>query len=189
MNFDFSERELEFHQALAQALEGKETPESRSETENKILPDWVGSYQQILADVGYLNLGFKVPGQESGDSLHLLASQEIVAAYSQSLYLTVEMSARMFGSMVQLWGTPEQQAQLLPDLQSGKILGAVALSEDGMNVTNDPFTTEGVDHGSGIQLSGKKSYVVNAPWADWFAVVGVCRIRPPYSWLITIPKA
>ncbi len=48
----------------------------------------------------------------------------------------------------------------------------MALSEDGMNVTNDPFTSEGIDHGSGILLSGKKSYVVNAPWADWFAVVG-----------------
>jgi alkylation response protein AidB-like acyl-CoA dehydrogenase len=113
-----------------------------------------------------------MPGQDDGDSLHLLAGQEILAVFSQSLYLTVEMSVRMFGSMVRLWGTPEQQAQLLPELQSGKILGAVALSEDALNVINDPLKTEGIRKDKIIRVSGKKSYVVNAPWADWIAVVG-----------------
>ena len=172
MNFDFSEGELKFHQALAQALEGKETPESQSEAENKVLPDWVGSYHRILADVGYLELGFKVPEQENGNSLHLLACQEILAAFSQSLYLTVEMSVRMFGSIIRFWGTKEQQSQLLPDLNSGKIFGAVALSEDAMNVTNGPLKTEGFERNDRIQVAGKKTYVVNAPWADWIAVVG-----------------
>ena len=172
MNFDFSESELRFHQVLAQALEGKEKPESLAVGEKGVVPEWIARFQQILADVGYLDLGFKVPGKTGGDSLHLLACQEILAAFSQSLYLTVEMSARMFGSIVQLWGTPEQQTQLLPDLKTGKIMGAVALSEGAMNVSNDPLETEGTEHDNGIQVSGKKTYVVNAPWADWIAVVG-----------------
>ena len=172
MNFDFSESERKFHQEIARALAGHETPEKLPAESNAGVPEWISQFQQILADVGYLDLGFNIPEPKGGDSLHLLASQEILATYSQSLYLTVEMSARMFGSIVQFWGTPEQQAQLLPGLKSGKILGAIALSENGMNVTNDPLQTKGVEHDNGIQVSGKKNFVVNAPWADWIAVVG-----------------
>ncbi len=172
MNFDFSESVRQFQQVLALALADKETPESGPGEKKGAIPAWVGNYQQILAEVGYLDLVFKLPGQTSGDSLHTLASQEILAAFSQSLYLTVEMSARMFGSVVQFWGTPEQQAQLLPALKSGKIMGAVALSEDAMNVTNDPWKTEGIVHNNTIRVSAKKTYVVNAPWADWIGVAG-----------------
>ena len=172
MNFDFSESEQRFHQEMTQALAEYEAPE-RMDTQSKAaVPEWISRFQKILADVGYLELGFKVPGEESGDSLHLLGCQEVLAAFSQSLYLTVEMSARMFGSIVKLWGTKAQQSQLLPDLNSGKILGAVALSEEAMNVTNDPLKTEGFEHNDGNQVTGKKTYVVNAPWADWFGVVG-----------------
>ncbi len=172
MNFDFSESEWKFQRELTQALAGLETPEKMHAESHAGGPEWISRFQQILADVGYLNLGFKISGRKTGDSLHLMASQEILAAFSQSLYLTVEMSTRMFGSVVQFWGTPAQQAQLLPDLQTGKILGAVALSEDAMNVNNDPLKTEGIEHDNGIQVSGKKTFVVNAPWANWFAVVG-----------------
>ncbi len=172
MNFDFSESEQKFHQELAQALVALEPPERLQVGSKAAIPEWISRFQKLLAELGYFDLGFKMPGQEAGDSLHLMASQDILAAFSQSLYLTVEMSARMFGRIVQFWGTPEQQAQLLPKLKSGNILGAVALSEDAMNVTNDPLKTEGIEQDTVIQVSGKKSYVVNAPWADWVAVVG-----------------
>jgi len=172
MNFDFSESEQKFHRKIAQALAGHEAPEKMGIESKAAVPEWISRFHQLLADVGYLKLGFKMQGQDDGDSLHLLAGQEILAVFSQSLYLTVEMSMRMFGSLVRLWGRPEQQAQLLPELQSGKILGAVALSEDALNVSNDPLKTEGIRKDKVIRVSGKKSYVVNAPWADWIAVVG-----------------
>jgi len=177
MDFDFSEREQKFYRKMTQALSGHEAPEKLGTDSKGAIPEWVSRFQQILAEVGYLKLGFKLPGQADGDSLHLLAGQEILAAFSQSLFLLVEMSVRMFGSIIQLWGTPEQQAHLLPDLRSGTVLGAVALSEDAMNVSNDPLKTAGIENGNSIQVSGKKNYVVNAPWADWIAVVGCMHDR------------
>ena len=62
--------------------------------------------------------------------------------------------------------------QLLPLLKTGQILGAVALSEDTMNVHNDPLETEGIEKGDDIRISGVKNFVVNGPVADWIAVVG-----------------
>ena len=82
MNFDFSENERKFHQALVQALAGLETPEKLQVESNATIPKWIPRFQRILAEEGFLNLGFKMPGQKAGDSLHLMASQEILAAFS-----------------------------------------------------------------------------------------------------------
>ena len=126
----------------------------------------------MLAHIGYLNLGLESSGTASGETLNLMACMEILAAESQALYLTVEMSTRMFGRIIHRWGTREQKGQLLPLVKAGHLLGAVALSEEAMNVYNDPLKTEGVEVGDAIQVSGVKNFVVNGPVADWVAVVG-----------------
>ena len=172
MNFDFSEEERKFHLELGSTLAGFIVQENLGQGDSGISGEILRKCLHVLSDNGYLNLGLENSDPVQGGTLHLMACMEILAAASQSLYLATEMSTRMFGRIIHTWGTREQKMQLLPLLKTGKILGAVALSENSMNVYNDPLETEGIEKGDDIRISGVKNFVVNAPVADWVAVVG-----------------
>ncbi len=172
MNFDFSEEEQKYHLELESTLAGFIAEENLGEGDSGITGEIVEKCLHILAGNGYLKLELEKSDTAPGGSLNLMACMEILASASQTLYLAVEMSTRMFGRIIRMWGTREQKAHLLPLLTAGEILGAVALSEDAMNVHNDPLATEGIEKGDDIQVSGDKSFVVNGPVADWIAVVG-----------------
>jgi alkylation response protein AidB-like acyl-CoA dehydrogenase len=175
MNFDFSEEERRFHLELENTLAGFVAEENLSQGTSGITVEIVRKCLHILSVNGYLNLGLEEPDAAQGGSLNLIACMEILATASQSLYLATEMSTRMFGRIIHTWGTREQKMQLLPLLKTGEILGAVALSEETMNVHNDPLATEGIEKGEDVQVSGIKNFVVNGPVADWIAVVGRMR--------------
>lgn len=170
MDFDFSDRE----KAFCEKIKGLFDPDSRStlaKLENaddnqirNVLLHWLKN----LGQAGYLTLGL----DDGRNYVGLVAAQESLAAISPSLFLSVEASTRIFGRLIAIYGTPDQKNQLLPALKEGRIIGAVALSEEGMSIENNPLNTTGVPVDDSFQVSGSKSYVVNGPIADWIAVAG-----------------
>jgi alkylation response protein AidB-like acyl-CoA dehydrogenase len=121
-----------------------------------------------LAEAGYL-----APGVLNGrNSVSLVVMQEALAALAPSLFLSVEASTRIFGRLVAVYGTVEQKDAILSNLISGRLIGTVALSEEGMNIENPPLTTTGISSAEGFIVSGSKSHVVNGPIADWIAAAG-----------------
>ncbi len=170
MDFDFSEAEIAFCEKLKGLLGS--VPEkglSRFEKDKvqesrKGLLDWL----EKLAGVDYLSLGMD-PGSHA---VTLTAAQEELAALDPSLFLAAEVSARIFGRLLAVYGTPEQKEKILPGVTGGRLIGAVGLSEGGMNIENEPLGTRGVKSDTGLLVSGTKAHVVNAPVADWFAVAG-----------------
>jgi alkylation response protein AidB-like acyl-CoA dehydrogenase len=151
--FDHDARE-----ALAQL--SKEDP---NQTRAMVAP-WV----RRLGRSGYLDLDLANDQQ----SVALLAVQETLAAFSPSLFLSVEASTRVFGRLIGRYGTKEQKAEVLQGLEQGRMMGAVALSEEGMNTENSPFSTAGTAVDTGWRVSGTKRHVVNGPIADMVAVAG-----------------
>jgi alkylation response protein AidB-like acyl-CoA dehydrogenase len=103
---------------------------------------------------------------------------EIVSSFSQSLYLSVEMSTRLFGRIINTFGNEEQKNKWFSPVLSGKKLGAVALSEKSMNIDNDPMATTGIRENATIRISGTKNYVINGPVADFTAVAGIIESKP-----------
>ncbi len=117
--------------------------------------------------------GYLTAHQGDGrNSVSLVMRQEQLATLAPSLFLSVEVSTRIFGRLVSSFGTEEQKRALLPDLMGGKAVGSVALSEKGMNIENEPFKTTGLPMKDGFLVTGSKGHVVNAPIADWIAVAG-----------------
>jgi alkylation response protein AidB-like acyl-CoA dehydrogenase len=84
----------------------------------------------------------------------------------------------VFARIISAWGDAAQKKKWLPGLVSGKIIGAVGLSEESLNVDNQPLATRGVQNGDKVEINGRKQYVVNGPVADWIAVVGNMGDRP-----------
>lgn len=128
----------------------------------------VAPWLRKLGESGYLALGIG----DGPENVALLAAQETLAAISPSLFLSVEVSTRVFGRLISRYGTTEQKANILPALQKGEIMGTVALSEGGMNVENNALRTAGIFVDKSLRLSGAKLHVVNGPFADIVAVAG-----------------
>jgi alkylation response protein AidB-like acyl-CoA dehydrogenase len=173
MNFDFKDKEIAIREKLRelfdpdskaalQRLEGEETQQIR---------EHVLRWLMKLGRIGYLALGL-----ENGKGvLSLLAAQETLATISPSLFLSVEVTARLFGRLVAFFGTPKQKNELLPAIKEGQLIGAVALSETGMSIEHAPLNITALSMDDGFQVHGTKNHVVNAPIADWVAVAGNCK--------------
>ena len=170
MNYDFSEKEQDFIQAVAdcsppfadKAGASIQGPAEATESLCRVLPD--------LAATGYLGAG----GEQSWiGSPTLVAAMELVAAVAPSLFLGIELSTRVFGRSLDVWAsTPDLRDRVLDQILAGRSIGALALSEESMNTENQPLETNGFQDGDQVVVNGTKSFVVNGPIADWIAVVG-----------------
>jgi alkylation response protein AidB-like acyl-CoA dehydrogenase len=169
MNFDFNEKEL----SLAAKVKDLFGPDSTDflvrgeshdlqQTRNSLL-----QWMKLLGKAGYLDLGLL----DGKNSVTLVATRESLAALAPSLFLSLEVSTRLFGRLVAVYGTPDQKAAFFPAIQDGKLIGAVGLSEAGMNIESS-LETLAVPTDEGFLVSGSKGHVVNAPIADWIAVAG-----------------
>jgi len=168
MNFDFGETE----KTLCEKINGLFDADSMAALANlengdvNDIRDATMKWLMVLGQTGYLT-----PGLDDGkNNVGLTAIQESLAAISPSPYLTVEVTARIFGRLVAVYGTPDQKDEIIPSLQEGRLIGAVAISEDAMNIENDPLNTSAVNNDEGFLVSGSKGHVVNGPIADWIAV-------------------
>jgi alkylation response protein AidB-like acyl-CoA dehydrogenase len=170
MDFDFSERQGKIREEVRRLF----TPDSRpslEELENGndlLIRSSALHWLKILGRAGYLVLGLG----DGRNTVELVAAQESLATVCPSLFLSVEVSARIFGRLIAIYGTPDQRAQLLPALGEGELIGTVAISEGCMSLENNPLSTTGVPFDQGFMLNGSKSHVVNAAIADWIAVAG-----------------
>jgi len=172
MNFDFQEKEEALGRMIKEVFDQDQeagTALARLEhADSKELRDATLRCLKALGETGYLELGL----EQGTNSVALTAAQESLAALSPSLFLSVEVHARLFGRLVAVYGTDDQKAEILPSLKQGRVIGAVAMSEDGMSIDNQPLETMAVSRGDGFHLSGSKGHVVNAPVSDWIAVAG-----------------
>ena len=170
MNFDVGEEE----KRLCERIKGLFAADRAADLmplENLSVEDMRGTVLRWLVSLG--QTGYLSPGVAcTQNSVGLVVIQEQLAAMAPSLFLSVEVSARIFGRLVANWGTSDQKERILPDLTSGRRIGAVALSEMSGNIENDPLATKGVSSTDGFRVTGSKSHVVNSAIADWIAVAG-----------------
>jgi alkylation response protein AidB-like acyl-CoA dehydrogenase len=172
MNYDFSDKEfnlfVEIHTLISEFAK-----ENNIESSDAGLTDEnTRQALALLSQTPYLKLGVEQTEDFNG-MLTLMGAMEVIAGISPSLFLSIEVSTRIFGRLLSNWGSEEQKKNLLAPLVSGKLIGAVGLSEDSMNVDNDPLQTIAVADGDSVKINGHKQYVINGPIADWFAVAGM----------------
>lgn len=172
MDFDFCEAEKSLFQDIHSRISGYAQGRNLELQDPSIRQDAL----RILAETPYLRLGLEE--SKAFGPIALMGAMETLSALSPSLYLTIETSTRLFGRILAAWGSPLQKERWLKPLMEGKWLGAVALSEDCLNVDYDPLKTTGTQEGDFLTVTGEKTYVVNGPVADWIAVAGLLNNRP-----------
>ncbi len=168
MDFDFGEREKVFCEKIKGLFDGDSLADLASLASEDV-EEVRGATLRchgLIGREGYLTLGL----DNENNYVSLTSIQECLAGISPSLFLAAEVSARIFGRLVAVYGTPDQKDEILPSLKEGRLIGTVAISEDTMNIDNDPLNTAGVSNVDGFHVSGSKGHVANGPIADWIAV-------------------
>lgn len=178
MNFDWTGDELEFKQRVARTLDESDRRElveleNSDPTEIKRI---VSLHLRRLAGVGYLEL----PAQPSSNAqiLKLMAAQEELAQASGSLFISVEITAHLFGGLLKGFGYSESMARILDAVHRGDIIASVALTEPAEPEAKDQIRTVGVSDGGHYLVTGRKDFVTNGPIADYVAVVGLVGDKP-----------
>lgn len=177
MNFDFTKQDQKFFKDINDIMleiAGERVSEGKDPAgAGKMIRDALVR----LGNSSYLKIGI-VKDKEIPGMCALMNAMEIVSSFSPSLYLSMEMSARLFGRIISEFGNDEQKNKWLSPLICGEKIGAVALSEKSMNIDNDPMSTTGIRENGFIKISGVKNYVINGPVADFTAIAGIIENKP-----------
>lgn len=172
MNFDFTEKEKVFFALIENTINNFPEAFSLKDKNPPEVDTTIRKAMAALGETGYLSIGLDTKDELAFNLLTLMGAMERLSRFSPSLFLSVEMSTRLFGRIIYAWGDAQQKGGLLDQVQKGAVIGAVALSEKAMNVENDPLETTGIAQEDGVVVNGRKRFVINAPIADVIAVVG-----------------
>lgn len=154
---DFAENEVK---PLAQEVD--ETEQFPVETVKK------------MARYGFM--GIPIPKQYGGQGCDILTYAMCVEELSKVCGTTgVIVSAHTSLCMdpILTYGTEEQKQKYLPDLASGKKLGAFGLTEPGAGTDAQGQQTKAVLDGDEWVLNGSKCFITNGKYADVYIVIAV----------------
>ncbi|MDF3855537.1 isovaleryl-CoA dehydrogenase [Paracoccus sp. P2] len=124
-----------------------------------------------MGDLGLL--GITVPEEFGGSGMgylaHVIATEEIARA-SASVSLSYGAHSNLCVNQIKLNGTDEQRAKYLPDLCSGKAVGALAMSEEGAGSDVVGMKLRAEKKNDRYVLNGNKYWITNAPDAHTLVV-------------------
>lgn len=129
---------------------------------------------QLWPEMGDLGLlGITVPTEYGGAGMgylaHVVAVEEIARA-SASVSLSYGAHSNLCVNQIKLNGTEAQKRRYLPDLCSGRAIGALAMSETGAGSDVVSMKLRAERRGDRYVLNGSKYWITNAPDADTLVV-------------------
>lgn len=128
-----------------------------------------------VAKLGELGvLGMVVPEEYGGTGLDYVTIAlvlEEVARGDASLALTVESHNSLCTKHIAMFGTEEQRRRFLPDLASGRRLGAWCLTEPGSGSDASALRTRAVREGDAWRIHGTKMFITQGTVAGVYLVL------------------
>lgn len=127
-----------------------------------------------MAKAGFL--GIPVPKEYEGqgcDPLTYVMCVEELSKVCGTTGVIVSAHTSLCVDPIQTFGTPEQKAKYIPDLASGRKLGAFGLTEPGAGTDAQGQQTKAVLDGDEWVLNGSKCFITNGKEADVYIVIAV----------------
>lgn len=118
-------------------------------------------------------LGITVPEQDGGAGMGYLAhvvEVEEIARASASVSLSYGAHSNLCINQIKLNANPEQKAKYLPDLISGKSVGALAMSEAGAGSDVVGMKLRAEKKNDRFVLNGNKFWITNGGEANTLVV-------------------
>lgn len=160
--------EAEFRDAVTEFAQREIAPRAQEIDQTNTFP--VDVWEK-MGDMGLLGVtvASKYGGLQSGYFQHALAMEALSAA-SGSVALSYGAHSNLCVNQIHRHGTDAQKDKYLPDLVSGKKVGALAMSEpgSGSDVVSMKLKADKID--GGWRLNGNKFWITNGPTASTLVV-------------------
>ena len=127
-----------------------------------------------MAKYGLLGVPFPTEvGGAGGDHISYAITVEELSRVCASTGVICSAHTSLSAWPIFNYGTDEQKAKYLPDLCSGRKLGAFGLTEPGAGTDAAGQQTKAVDAGDAWILNGSKCFITNGGYADVFIVMAM----------------
>jgi alkylation response protein AidB-like acyl-CoA dehydrogenase len=168
MDFAFSEEHELFRKSVSEFVEGDVLPVAEE-------IDTIGEFPRDLfkrmGELGYFGLRYpKEVGGSAGDNVMFCLMCEELANGSLSLAASAAMQCLMGTHFIHRFGTEGQRDALLKPALRGEKIGAFALTEPNAGSDLSAIETTAARDCDGWSLNGSKTWITNAPVADFFTV-------------------
>ncbi|KAA6432003.1 acyl-CoA dehydrogenase [Agrococcus sediminis] len=158
--YALSDDELTLAETIRDFADRVVAPVSYEADRTKTLP------MDVVAQMGEMGL-FGIPfpeehGGQGGDYFALCLAIEALARVDQSIAITLEAGVSLGAMPVFRFGTPEQQAELLPPLLEGTALAGFGLTEPGAGSDAGATRTTARLDGDEWVINGAKQFITNS---------------------------
>ncbi|MBK5245777.1 MAG: acyl-CoA dehydrogenase [Peptostreptococcaceae bacterium] len=127
-----------------------------------------------MAKYGLLGVPFpKEYGGAGGDQISYAITVEELSRVCGSTGVICSAHTSLCGWPIYNWGTEEQKQKYLPDVFSGRKLGAFGLTEPNAGTDAAGQQTKAVDMGDHWLINGAKVFITNGGYADLFVVMAM----------------
>lgn len=169
MNFDLNEEQTLLKETVRDFINKEVVPFATSWDESEEVP--LNTIKK-LSELGIL--GMPVPQKYNGSELDMLSIaivMEELARGDGSLALTIAAHNGLASSHISNFASEEQKKKYLPDLASGKKLGAWALTEPGSGSDAASLKTKAIKDGDSWIINGTKMFITNGTLAETIVVL------------------
>lgn len=168
MNFNLTENQLAIQTATREFAQKELLPIVIENDEKSQFP--MEAYKK-LGNMGFIGLPYpKEYGGAGGDYLSYAIAVEEISKVDASLGIAYSVTTSLCAGSIINGGTEEQKKKYLPDLLSGKKLGAFGLTEPEAGSDASNAQTTATKEGDYYILNGSKCFITNGPLADTFVV-------------------
>jgi len=174
MDFTLSKEQLMAQQLFRDFAQNEVKPIAAEVDEEEKFPE---ENVKKMAELGFF--GIPVPkkyGGQGSDVLTYALCVEEISKVCGTTGVIISAHTSLCIDPIMHFGTEEQKMKYVPDLASGKKIGAFGLTEPGAGTDAQGQQTTAVLDGDHWVLNGSKIFITNAGFADVFIVIAVTGI-------------
>ncbi len=171
MDFNLSKKHLLARSLFRQFAENEAKPLAQETDETEKFPK---STVEQMAKCGFL--GIPVPKEYGGqgcDPLTYVMCVEELAKVCAATAVIVSAHTSLCIDPILTYGSEAQKQKYIPDLASGKKLGAFGLTEAGAGTDAQGQQTKAVPDGDHWVINGSKCFITNGKEADVYVIIAV----------------
>ncbi|MCC8126741.1 MAG: acyl-CoA dehydrogenase [Clostridiales bacterium] len=171
MDFSLSKKHLMAQSLFRNFAETEVKPLAQETDEKEQFP---AETVKKMAKAGFM--GIAVPKEYGGqgcDPLTYTLCVEELAKVCATTAVIVSAHSSLCIDPIMMYGTEEQKQKYVPDLASGKKLGAFGLTEPGAGTDAQGQQTKAVLDGDEWVLNGSKCFITNGSYADVYIIIAV----------------
>lgn len=168
MDFSVSKKELLFLQLLREFVDKEVRPLAAEVDEQERFP---AETVKKMSELGIMGIPFPVEfGGAGGTNIMYSMAVEELSRACATTGIIVSAHTSLCASPIYEFGTKEQRERFLPELLSGKKIGAFGLTEPNAGTDSSAQQTTAVEDGDNYILNGSKIFITNSPEADVYIV-------------------